>query len=152
MSAKKGTRVPNAPRGRKLGSANRVTRDMRLIITAFVENNIEGAQTLYDKVAKKNPAKALDILVKMAEFVLPKLNRTEVRLPSALISNGPIATAEEASRTYAQLMGDTTIDLATITYESMPDGVVAVVPPETAPVEIPPSPDNVVTLFERLSK
>jgi hypothetical protein len=150
MPAKKGTQPKNFPRGRKRGVPNRTTRTMREILTAFVEHNAEGAQALYDKVAKHNPAKALDIFVKMAEFVLPKLNRTEVRLPSAMITNGPIASAEEASRTYAQLMGDTTIDLATITYEPMP--VVAAQSAESAPVEAPLSPDNVVTLFERLSK
>jgi hypothetical protein len=120
MPAKKGTRPPNAGIPRKKGSVNRVTREMRSIIKEFVENNVEGAQALYDKVAKTNPAKALDILVKMAEFVVPKLNRTEVSMPSLTIS-GPITNAQEASRTYAQVMGDTTIDLTTITYAPIDD-------------------------------
>jgi hypothetical protein len=35
-------------------------------------------QELLDKVAEKNPQKALELLLKLSEFVLPKLRAIEV--------------------------------------------------------------------------
>lgn len=127
--------VPSNPNGRPKGSTNRVGRTLREMIAALVENNMSGAQALYDKVAKRNPAQALSLLNKFAEFCLPKLTRTELQLPSAPISSQPITTAEEASRVYASIMGDTTIDLSAITFRPSADpSIVAEVPaaPATA--------------------
>ena len=35
-------------------------------------------QELFDKVAEKNPQKALELMLKLSEFVLPKLRAIEV--------------------------------------------------------------------------
>lgn len=78
MAAPKGTRPPNAGKGRKAGVPNKATRDVRSVFTAFVEQNAERAQELFEQVATKDPAKALDLLARLSEFVLPKLARTEL--------------------------------------------------------------------------
>ena len=36
-------------------------------------------QDWLDKVAKRDPAKALDLLARLAEFLVPKLSRSELR-------------------------------------------------------------------------
>jgi hypothetical protein len=50
----------------------------------FVEHNAQQAQTLFDKVAADDPGKALDLLVRLAEFIIPKLARTETTLEGEL--------------------------------------------------------------------
>jgi hypothetical protein len=78
MPAKPGTRPPNAGRGRKKGTVNKVTRSTRELFSAFVDHNAEKAQALFDRVARKNPARALQLLSSFAEFSLPRLQRTEM--------------------------------------------------------------------------
>lgn len=51
---------------------------MRDVFSAFVEANAEKVQALFDKVAESDPAKALDLLARLAEFVIPKLARTDL--------------------------------------------------------------------------
>lgn len=66
--------------GRPKGLANRSTAAVREVFTQFVEANAIKAQALFDQVAKKDPAKALDLLARLSEFVIPKLARTETRI------------------------------------------------------------------------
>jgi hypothetical protein len=76
--AKPRFRPPAAGIGRVKGNPNKITREVREIFKAFVEGNSERVQELWDRVAKHQPAKALSIYAKLAEFVLPKLQRTEL--------------------------------------------------------------------------
>lgn len=78
MPAHKGTRPPNAGRGRVKGVPNKINGDARAVFTQFLERNAPRAQELWEKVAAKNPDRALELLAKLGEFVLPKLARTEV--------------------------------------------------------------------------
>jgi hypothetical protein len=64
--------------GSRKGIPNRATKDVRAVFSAFVEHNSERAQELFDKVAEKDPGKALDLLARLSEFVIPKLARTEL--------------------------------------------------------------------------
>lgn len=142
--------------GRPKGSKNFVKGNVREILANFVEHNAAGAQVLYDRVAKTSPAKALDILVKVAEFVIPKLNRTEVTMEgSPLVTPNPISDANEAAATYAAILGNSSLDLTVITYNPpaqapLPDVSVVAVQEQTSPT--PPAPDNVVQMWEHLSK
>ena len=147
--------VPERRGGRPKGVPNIVTSTVRSIFADFVEHNVAGAQELYDKVAKRNPAKALDILAKVAEFVVPKLNRTEVNIPGSgpLITPGPIRDANEAANVYIAIMGNPIIDIHMLTFQP---------PPVPEPVAVqdrvahdnpdPPPADNVVSIRERLGK
>lgn len=64
--------LTRAGMGRKPGATNKITRSVKACVAEFVEHNMDGAQALYDRVAKKNPAMALELLARFAEFVLPK--------------------------------------------------------------------------------
>jgi hypothetical protein len=102
--------------GRRKGIPNVVTSTVRGIFTEFVEHNIVGAQKLYDRVAAKDPAKALDVLVRVAEFVVPKLNRTEVTPGTPVITPAPIADAAQAASIYVAVLGNPSVDLKLITF------------------------------------
>jgi hypothetical protein len=70
---------PGDPRaGRPKGTPNKATRDVRTVFSAFVEANAEKAQAPFDRVAARDPAKALDPLARLAEFVIPTLARTDL--------------------------------------------------------------------------
>jgi hypothetical protein len=110
MPAKPGTKPPNAgKRGRKPGTPNVVTRTTRELFSAFVDHNAAKAQELFDRVARKNPARALQILSSFSDYVLPRLQRTEM---DARLTAGPatVVPAWEdmspiaASQLYMELM------------------------------------------------
>lgn len=62
------------PSGRKAGTPNTLTGDLRKQIQAIVEGQI--AQILAD-LATLEPKDRLNALVKLLDFVLPRLQRTE---------------------------------------------------------------------------
>lgn len=62
--------------GRPKGSPNKVTQSIRDKFRRFVEYNFETIQDDFDKL--KNPKDRLYYMVNIAEYVLPKLQRTEI--------------------------------------------------------------------------
>lgn len=72
--------------GRPKGSANKATKEFRQTVTKLLEDNSENVGRWLMLVAegdgtdsgKPDPAKALDLLAKLAEFASPKLARTEL--------------------------------------------------------------------------
>ena len=64
--------------GRQRGTANKATARLREAFTDLLEGNMGRLQELLDKVAEKNPQKALELLLKLSEFAIPKLRAIEV--------------------------------------------------------------------------
>lgn len=71
--------------GRQPGSPNKATKEFRDTVTRLLSDNAENVATWLADVAtggkdptKADPAKALDLLAKLAEFAAPKLGRTEL--------------------------------------------------------------------------
>lgn len=82
--------------GRRPGSVNKVTKEFRDTVTRLLSDNAENVATWLAQVADGidgvmdangevvtkgvpgDPAKALDLLAKLAEYAAPKLGRTEV--------------------------------------------------------------------------
>jgi hypothetical protein len=64
--------------GRPKGSPNKKTQDIRNAYKKFIEDNVPQFQEWIEQVAEKNPAKALELVSNLSDFVLPKLARTEV--------------------------------------------------------------------------
>ena len=50
---------------------------LRVAICELTDANIESVQSWLDKVATEDPAKAIDFLLRMLEFSVPKLSRVE---------------------------------------------------------------------------
>ena len=63
--------------GREKGTPNLVTRDFRVTVSKLLEKNSDNVGLWLDQVAIIDPAKALDLLSKLAEFAAPKLSRSE---------------------------------------------------------------------------
>jgi hypothetical protein len=77
--ANKGQFKPGDPRaGRRHGSTNKASSAARAAISAFIEGKASEVETLWGQVAEKDPAKALELYAKLAEFILPKLSRSTV--------------------------------------------------------------------------
>ncbi len=78
---------PNAGKGRVKGVPNKVTVDLRRSWQLMLEGNITKYNAWLTRVAKKDPARALDLVAKFGEFVTPKLARTE----HTGVGGGPVA-------------------------------------------------------------
>ncbi|UBZ15346.1 hypothetical protein LDL77_06435 [Flagellimonas marinaquae] len=57
------------------GVPNKATTEIRESFQNLIEEKLPKLSSWLDKVAESNPEKALDIIAKYAEFVLPKLQR-----------------------------------------------------------------------------
>lgn len=64
--------------GRKKGTPNKITADIRSTIKLLSERNVAGLEALIDRVALKDPGRAADLHLKVLEFNIPKLQRTEM--------------------------------------------------------------------------
>ena len=59
-------------------SRTSATSDVRKAIAAFAESNVGKLQTWLDAIAEKDPARAADLFVRVLEYHVPKLARTEL--------------------------------------------------------------------------
>jgi hypothetical protein len=66
-----------ASRGRPKGTPNKVTQEFRETVRQLLEANAGNVGRWLDQVAEDDPARALDLLSKLAEYASPKLGRTE---------------------------------------------------------------------------
>tara|TARA_R110001592_G_scaffold109281_1_gene304925 strand:+ start:208 stop:555 length:348 start_codon:yes stop_codon:yes gene_type:complete len=60
------------------GSPNKSTKELRNSFQFFVENNVPKFQEWIEEVAKNNPAKAIELVTSLGEYIMPKLSRTEI--------------------------------------------------------------------------
>jgi len=64
--------------GRKAGTPNKATADVRAAIAMIAQRNVENFEKWLERTAKKNPAKAADIFLQAIEYHIPKLSRAEL--------------------------------------------------------------------------
>lgn len=77
MSFKSGTPKPEGS-GRKEGTPNKITKDIKESYRLLLEANLDNLSVWLNQVAMKDPAKALNIILSISEYVVPKLERSEV--------------------------------------------------------------------------
>lgn len=75
MASKGGKREGS---GRPKGAENKATKDIRASYKLLLENNLGNLQEWIDRIAENNPAKAIELLNSMSEYIIPKLQRTEL--------------------------------------------------------------------------
>lgn len=66
-------------KGRPPGALNRSTEQMKLSIARATNRVLDDLPTIMDKLMKEDPKAAVDLSIKLLEFNLPKLSRTEMR-------------------------------------------------------------------------
>ena len=64
--------------GRPKGSSNKVTMEIREAYQNLVEMNLENMSAWLAQIAADDPNKAMDTMIKLSEYVIPKLARQEV--------------------------------------------------------------------------
>ena len=63
--------------GRQKGTPNKSTTEVREAIAVFAKGNINRFQGWLDNVADDDPGKAADLFLKVLEYHIPKLARSE---------------------------------------------------------------------------
>lgn len=64
--------------GRPKGSKNKATQHIREAYQKLTEDNLDSMSIWISQVASEDPAKAMDIMIRLSEYILPKLARTEL--------------------------------------------------------------------------
>ena len=76
MGFKKG--VSGNPNGRKKGTPNKTTAEIKEIITRIVGNQLEHIEKDLEKIRKSDPAEAMRLSSKFIDYVLPKQTKLEL--------------------------------------------------------------------------
>jgi hypothetical protein len=64
--------------GRPKGVPNKTTKEIREAYQKLTEDNLDRMSIWISQVASEDPAKAMDIMIRLSEYIIPKLARTEV--------------------------------------------------------------------------
>lgn len=66
------------PKGRPKGLANKTTTEIREAYQNLVEMNLDNMTEWLKQVAEKDPNKAMELMLKLSEYFIPKLARQEI--------------------------------------------------------------------------
>tara|TARA_R110000772_G_scaffold175521_1_gene287255 strand:+ start:239 stop:583 length:345 start_codon:yes stop_codon:yes gene_type:complete len=70
--------VSGNPNGRPVGSKNKATTQIREAYQRLTEDNLENMSLWLADIAADNPKEAMEMMIKLSEYVIPKMARTEV--------------------------------------------------------------------------
>lgn len=65
--------------GRPKGALNRSTEQMKLTLARAVNNTLDTLTADLAEIKKRDPEKAIELALKLMEYTMPKLSRTEMR-------------------------------------------------------------------------
>ena len=74
----KGRFIPGNPGGRPVGSKNKNSRDIKAAFRDLVAGNIDNLDQWINEVAKEKPERALEIIIKLSDFVVPKMRNLQI--------------------------------------------------------------------------
>ena len=66
------------PNGRAKGKPNKTTKEIREAYQKLVEDNLTNMTEWLTQVAADNPERAMDLMLKLSEYMIPKLASQEV--------------------------------------------------------------------------
>jgi hypothetical protein len=66
-------------KGRPAGAINRSTEMMKLSVARATNKVLDELPKIMEEMIKKDPKGAVDLAIKLLEFNMPKLSRTEMR-------------------------------------------------------------------------
>ena len=85
--------------GRKKGTPNKSTEAVREAIAKFANGNIERLEGWLEDIAADDPVKAADLFLKVLEYYIPKLSRSEITgeldVKTSVINAQPEMTTEK---------------------------------------------------------
>ncbi len=93
MAFKKG--FSGNPEGRPSGAKDKTNKEIREAYQELVEGNLSNIKKWLDEIAEKDPAKALDFMLKLSEYIVPKLKAVE--LTSNINDNRPMIVFRDVS-------------------------------------------------------
>ena len=64
--------------GRPKGKPNKTTKHIREAYQKLTEDNLDNMTLWLQQIAADDPAKAMDTMISLSEYILPKLARTEM--------------------------------------------------------------------------
>jgi hypothetical protein len=64
--------------GRPKGSLNKATLDVRNALRLIAERHVGNLNGWVQRISKKDPARAADLVLRMFEYFIPKVSRLEV--------------------------------------------------------------------------
>lgn len=73
---KKGTSGNN--KGRPKGAVNKTTKEIKEAYQKLLESNLPNLDKWLQSVAEEDPEKAISLMLRLSEYILPKLARQEV--------------------------------------------------------------------------
>jgi hypothetical protein len=65
------------PKGKPKGAINKTTRDIKEAYRMLIESNLDNLTGWLERIAEKDPEKAIKIISDLSEYVIPKLARRE---------------------------------------------------------------------------
>ena len=66
-------------KGRPVGALNRSTEEMKLTIARATNKALNNLPAVMDRLSQEDPKEAIELALKLLEFNLPKLSRTEMK-------------------------------------------------------------------------
>lgn len=72
------------PEGRKKGALGKSTIRIKEFYVDLLEGNLQNIQLWLNQTASEDPAKALDFLLKLSPFVIPKKSETDITLENPI--------------------------------------------------------------------
>lgn len=70
--------VSGNPAGRPKGAGNKVTNKIKEAYQRLMEDNLDNMTEWLGEIAENNPKEAMELMLKLSEYVIPKLARQEV--------------------------------------------------------------------------
>ena len=70
--------VSGNPNGRPKGAGNKVTTKIKEAYQKLVEGNLDNMTEWLGEVADENPKEAMDLMLKLSEYIIPKLAQQEM--------------------------------------------------------------------------
>lgn len=66
------------PEGRPKGSSNKYTKQVKEAMGMLLENNLDNLSIWLAQIAADDPAKAMDIVIRLSERFVPKLSQQQI--------------------------------------------------------------------------
>ncbi len=69
---------PLNPHGRPKGAKNKTTENIRKAYQQLTEDNLDNMTLWLSQIAADDPKQAMEMMIKLSEYVIPKLARQEI--------------------------------------------------------------------------